>query len=329
MSIGSSAIPGGVMNRLVKNNMNPIKALRTNALLSKDEWKDIDTRVYRSAAARLVIYTDLADAGFIHKLPNIGITRSEWIKDSGTTDATIAMSAQAIDNNDLVDLEKDGVPVPTIFKDFQLDIRTIAASRGYDTGSATIDNTNIDAASKRVAEGIESLIFNGYKGKFVSQPIYGLTNHPNVNNNGGVPYTLNTLENIVECVQKMIEALVLKKQYGPYHMYVSPTISSLLDRFFLGTYNQMMTVREQLQKIESLKKISAADMLAANTIVLVQMSADTIDWAAALDITTVEWDENPGGVNYRVWAIGAPRIKADVDGNLGVAAFKVDGTLVS
>lgn len=308
---------GSIAKRLIANNMN-FNCLRTNAVLPKDEWVNLDSRITRIAEERLVVTADLIDMGLTYNVGGIGITRSEWQMESDMTDATVSMEADSQDNRDLVEYQLASVPIPIIHKDFKLGIRQINASQ---LAGSNIDMTNSDAAARRVAVGMEDLVISGYRNTFGGQPLYGITTHPD-RITGTAPGPWTTIDNIYPTVLNMLKAADAAHRYGPFNLYIPSGLGMSILEYYTDGSGQ--TVANRLEQITPINKISVADRLPANRIVLVQMTTDTIDLAIAQPLMPVEWDQMGGMVtNYKILTAMAPRIKPDANGELGIVDFTI------
>src|SRR5690606_21509504 len=152
------------------SNFN-VNALRTLGTLQKDEWILLDTEVIEVARKNLVITQDLMSRGLTFSLPNaLGHTRLEWEKVSDMEGAIITMSGLSESQNERIVYDLDGMPIPIIHKDFNINLRALAASRNK--GEA-LDVTQARFASRKVAETIETLIFDGATVLGANNPIYG------------------------------------------------------------------------------------------------------------------------------------------------------------
>lgn len=300
---------------LVNNNMN-MNVLRTNAVLPYNEWVNLDNRVLTVAQQRLSAVQDLMDFGLTYQLGGIGTTISQWNKASDMTDATVSMEADSEDNKDLLNFQMDQVPVPIIHKDFTLGIRQLEASRRM---GSNIDTANADVAARKVAIGLEDMVLNGYGNSFGGLTVYGYTSHPN-RITGTATGAWSNVDNVYSTVLAMLEEANAAGFYGPFVLYVPSGVGTTLYNFYTDGSGQ--TVNERLQQISPIQKISVTDRLAADNVLLVQMTSDVVDLAIAQDLITVEWDTKGGmRTNFKILAAMAPRLKGDINDSLGVVNF--------
>ena len=315
--MSSGNLNSTMVQKLLSSGMD-LSVLRTNAVLQKEEWVDLDKRVIRIAEERLVLTQDLIAAGLTYNLGGIGTTISQWQVESDMTDAVVSMEPDSEGNRDLVDYDIDQVPIPIIHKDFRIGLRQLEASRRM---GSSIDTTNADAAARRVAIGMEDLVVRGYASKFAGQSIYGVTTHPN-RITGTAPGPWTNIDNVYETILKMVEAADAAHRYGPFNLYIPSGLGMVLYRFYDDGSGQ--TVEQRLQQITPINAVRVNDRLPADQLVLIQMASDTIDLAVAQPLMPVEWDDKGGLVtNYKVLTAMAPRLKPDANGILGVVHFTI------
>ena len=298
----------------LSSGMN-INALRTNALLSKDEWEALDDRVVEITANVLNGIMDLRAAGLTVPLGGLGVLVSQYETISDMTDAAVNMAAEIDDEEDRINYQLVGVPVPIISKSFRIDIRSLAASRQH---GGMLDTTHVDTATRKVAEMLEYILFNGSAVVQRGQTIYGYLNHPSRNTiSGGA--TWGTATNIVPNATAMIAGLVADNMYGPYKLYLHPT--QFMQTYALNASTAVPIVRtlEQLPGMGP-GSIKASNYIPSGQAVLVNMSRDVVDLAIGQEILPVEWDTK-GGLVTRWKVLGAlvPRVKADAGGRSGIA----------
>ena len=189
-----SVIPIQSMAVSTRNRMfNAAGFLNTNALqpslddpqmavfatLRDDEWREVDATVVDVATRRLNGIMDLRNMNLIRTLGGIGTLLAQYEKQGDMTDADINMRIEAPGDEDKVEWELASVPVPVVHKNFRIDARSLDASRRMGSG---LDVTQAAVATRKVAEGLEDLLFNG-SGTIVvnGQKIHGYTTEPNRN----------------------------------------------------------------------------------------------------------------------------------------------------
>lgn len=300
--------------QFLASGMN-INALRTNALLRRDEWEQLDDRVVEIAANTLSGIADLRAAGLTVNLGGLGVLVSQYETASDMTDAAVNMAAEVDDEEDRVSFNLVGVPVPIISKSFRIDIRSLAASR---QNGSMLDTTHVDVATRKVAEMLEYILYNGSTIVQRGQTIYGYLTHPNRNTVGGGA-DWGTATNILPNVTAMIGALVGDNMPGPYRLYLHP------DQYMQTMALNASTSVPILRTLEALPGLGAGSIKWTNYIpagqaALVAMNRDVVDLAIGQEILPVEWDTK-GGLVTRWKVLGAlvPRVKADAGGRSGIS----------
>ena len=298
---------------LLANGMD-INRLRTNAVLQKDEWVEMDERVIQIAQERLTVTQDLIDTGLVYDLGGIGTTISQWQLESDMTEAVVSMEPDSEGNRDLLNYNTAQTPIPIISKDFRIGLRQLEASR---RNGSRIDLTNADAAARVVARGVEKLILRGNSASFAGNKIYGATNHP-YTITGTAPGTwASDVDNAFKTIRHGLELADKNQRYGPFNVYVAPGLGLHLYDYYSDGSGQ--TVADRIENLPNINKLRVSDVLAPGTIAMIQMTSDTIDIAVAQTLITVEWDEKGGmASNFKVLTALAPRIKPDANGKLGI-----------
>jgi uncharacterized linocin/CFP29 family protein len=322
---GQSILAGGVRPYRVNKRTGLVqvktnRGLIVNSLLRKDEWEQLDRTVVEAAKYPLRGVQDLRSRGLVQPLGSIGTLVSQWNVSSEMTAANVNMSGQAGGNMDRVDFKLAGVPVPVIWKEFQIGERQLQAARRL--GDA-LDTTHVFEATRVVAEMQEHMLFNGASVVFNGDSIYGYRTHPNRNtdtaaNYGGGDWT--TATNIVPTVGGMIGAANADRHYGPFILYASMV---QYNEAALGYFTDG-SGQTPLQRILAMPQVAAVqaidpDDLPAGELVLAQMTRNVVDWSEALGITVVEWMSGDGLTShFKVLAVAAPRIKADYNTRSGI-----------
>lgn len=313
-----SGLNGSVAAKLLASGFNA-NALRTNGTLQKDEWIAFDNTVIDIARKRLVITQDLMSRGLTYSLPNaLGHTRLEWETISDMDPAIITMSGLSESQNDRQIYDLSGMPIPIIHKDFNINIRTLAASRNK---GLPLDTTQAAVASRKVSETIETMIFNGATVLGANNPIYGLRTAP-FRNTGALAESWLTAsgEDIVADVLAMMTALDDDNMFGPYALYIGTGVGIRLGEDYKAESDKSIVKR--LLEIEGLQSIKTTKDLPAGEVIMVQLTSDVIDLIDGMQPTTLEWDSHGGMItNFKVMAIIVPRLRNDQLGQSGIAHY--------
>jgi uncharacterized linocin/CFP29 family protein len=301
-------------SRLIEAEMN-LDVLRTNTLLHKDEWELLDRRVVQISADVMSAIPDLRALGLTTNLGGLGVLVSQYEQVSDMTDANINMAVETDDEEDRLNFPLVGVPVPIISKGFRIDARSLAATR---RNGGALDTTHVDSATRKVAEKLEQVFFQGSTVVQRGQTIPGVLNHPSRNIVAGGA-TWGTPTNIYPNVVNMIGALTADNFYGPYRLYVSP--AQWIQTYAL-TANTSDAIASTLMRLPGFGPgtIRVSSFIPSGQAVLVNMTSDVVDLAIGQDIAPVEWESKGGLVtHFKVLCAMIPRIKADAQGRSGIA----------
>lgn len=323
---GLDALIGGcrplqVNSRTGQVQIKTKRGLTVNSLLREDEWQEVDRAVIEAARYPLKFVNLVRGRGLVQPLGGLGTLSSAWYASSEMTQASVNMTGRSQSERDLPDLKQVGVPIPVVFKQFDIGERMLLASRNMGDG---IDVTAAAEAARVVAEKVESIFVNGAGTVLNGAALYGLTNHPNRNTDTAANYgggDWGTIANIVPTVSGMISAaMTTGKHYGPYTLLVSTTqYNQAANSYYTDGSGQTALDRiKALASIEAVEHIPA-DTLADASALLVQMSREVIDAAIALDLQVREWASGDGmESSFKIMAVMAPRVKARYDGKSGI-----------
>jgi uncharacterized linocin/CFP29 family protein len=315
---GSLAGSGMVANRLLAGGFN-INALRTNGILRNREWIALDNAVIEVARMRLVGVQDLIANGLTFDLPDaLGITRLEWSRMTGMTPAEVTMSGIPRAENDRVEFDLTGMPIPIIHKDFTLNIRHLAMSR---RSGQPIDTVQASLCSRIVNETVESMLFKGTTSLGANNAIYGYTTAPN-RNTGSVTasWATATGAQIVTDLLAMIQKAYDDHMYGPFVLYVPLNVFTAMGKDYAANYPG--SILSRLLTIPGITTVKPSENLTASNVVLVQMTRDVVDEIIGFQPTLVEWETHGGMVsNFKVMAIMLPRVRSDAETQSGIVHY--------
>ncbi len=302
--------------QLLANGLN-VNSLRSNALLRKEEWVELDTTVVEIARQRLVGIADLQSRGLTLPLGGLGTLVSQYEAQSDMTPAQVDMSGVTPGEEDNVTFDLRSVPIPIIHKDFRINIRRLEASRRL---GDSIDTTQAAVATRRVVDGNENMLFKGVGVTVDGNKIYGYTTHPNRNLGDLQVWNFANIGNIYDDILGMVAKAHAAHYYGPYILYVSSNRWPAL--MLVHDDGSGQTALARAKNIPGIEDIKVSDALVDDNAVLVQMTKDVVDLAVAQDITTVQWDSLGGMmVHFKVMNALAPRIKSDHDGRCGIVHY--------
>lgn len=300
-----------------KGEVQPVA--NANALLRYDEWKDIDRTVIEVTVDRLCGVADLISKGLVHNLGSIGNTIALWQRQSDTTAASVNMSGIARGEKDTPEFDTKQVPVPVVFKDFEVNLRHLEASRAF---GASVDVSMAALSARVVSEKSEDMLFAGNAIQVDGSTIYGYTNHPDRNTVALAMQWTNVAKtgaNILADVQNMLAAARADGMFGPFTLYIPGAYEGKLDDDYAPGTSDSRTIRQRIMALNGIAEIKVADRLANHNVILVQLTRDVVDMAIAQDISTVQW-QLMGGLleEFKVMAVWAPRVKSTFEGDCGV-----------
>lgn len=320
---GAPTAHGGIAATLLSNGMNP-SALRTNAVLRKDEWELLDRAVVEVGRERLPAVQDLFDRNLVLNVPNgMGITVVQHQEQSEFIAAEMTMDGVTRSNYDHLRFDLVSTPLPIIHRDFQLTARHLAASRN---GGIPLDTSGIEEATRQVAEKIEDVLFNGQSSGDVlgfgssSAQIFGYTNRTNRNTVTVTAHWNDSASSGTTILADVLSAITTAqadRMYGPYMLYV-PT-NWWVDIFDDFKDSSDKTIIQRIRELPGIIDVKVADKLTDDNAVLVQMTRSNVDMAVGMQPTVVQWETQGGMVlNFKVMAIMTPRIKLDYGDRSGV-----------
>jgi len=315
---GNARASGSLAARMLQSGFN-VNALRTNGTLRKDEWIQYDTKVIEIARSRLVGVADLFNAGLTYNLPNaLGKTRLEWERIGDMDAAEITMSGISESQNDRVIYDLQGMPIPIIHKDFNINVRALEASR---TTGAPLDTTQAGLAGRKVAETIETMLFRGATVLGSLNPIYGYTTAPN-RNTGTVTanWASATGDQIIADQLAIVDKLVADNMYGPYVVYLPANAYVHFGADFKTSSDK--TIMQRFMENPLISAVKMTKDLSNGEVLFVQMSSDTVDMVNGISPTTVEWESHAGFImHFKVLAIMIPRVRNDMMLQSGICHY--------
>jgi uncharacterized linocin/CFP29 family protein len=314
-----------MLRALTEGRMLSAAELRTLDTLRRDEWVHLDEALIEEGLIRLRGVQDLVDAGNVITVPNaMGKTIVEYERVGDMTDAVVSLDPAARSDLDRPEFDLARVPLPVTHKDFDLSIRTLAASRER---GEPLDTTSARFAGRKVAERLEGLLFNGYPGTFGGASLYGYVTHPDRNDSafgagGSWSAGAKTGAQILADVLAAIDVLQADKFYGPYVVYTSANTSTKLEEDFKSESDK--TIRQRVLEVEGVSAIKVVDQLGADNVVIVQLTRDVAAWVMGEPTQTVQWDIYGGmKIAFKAFAIQVPLIRSDADGRSGVFHYHV------
>ena len=300
-------------------NSNGVAQPIANATLRKDEWKQYDEAILKAAQLRMVGIQDLQSRGLTYNITNgLGTTVLEYEDQSDIEPAQVSMDAVTRGRNDRPEFDLNYLPLPIIHKDFQINIRTLNASR---TTGQSLDTTMAELATFKIMELAEQYLFQGW-GTFAygGGTIYGYTDFPALSS---VTLAQNwdasgkTGAEIINDVRAMKQASINDRYYGPWMIYIPTAYETVLDADYVAGYPK--TIRQRIEEISGILGVKVVDKLTANNVVMVQMTSNVVRLVNGLALTVVEWTTEGGMVfHFKIMLIQVPQLRADQNDRTGI-----------
>ena len=294
--------------------------LTTNGTLRKDEWKALDKAVLGIAESRLGGVQDLVDNGLVYNLGNgMGTTVLQYEDISDAMEASLSMDGVTRGKGDRPKFSTHYLPIPIIHVDYEINSRFLSTSRG---AGNSIDTYSAERAARKVNEKLESMLFTDTDYSFGGGDIKSYVNFADRNE---VTLTTNwddsskAAKDILADIVSMKQSEINAKHYGPYQIYIPTAYETILDEDYDTSGQSTQTIRERILKIGNIKGIKVIDTLAANNVLMVQMTTDTVRLVRGMGITNVEWQAEGKFINkYKVMTIQVPQIRSDYNGACGI-----------
>lgn len=294
-----------------------------NSALRKDEWEVLDDVVVEAAGPRTAILNRLP----IKTHDSIGVLMSQWNVSSQMTTADVSLTGRSVGQRDRVDYKLSGVPLPIIYKDFEIGERELEASRRFGGG---IDTTTAFEASRVVVEKMADMLYNGDSTVNLNgNTIYGLTNETNVNT-GSASGDFGTISNIIPTITAMVTALGGDNYHGPFEVDIANTQYIECSTSYY-TDGSGQTAVDRMMNLPMIDAVNDTDQITAGGLVMRQTTRNVLEWAQVeiggetvngIQIALTEWMSGDGLTHhFKVMAIGAPLVKSDYASQSGVAYY--------
>jgi uncharacterized linocin/CFP29 family protein len=263
------AANGTVAQRLLQSG-GDFNALRTNAVLLRDEWKAFDNTVVDITRESLVGVAEIMDRGLVYDLPNaLGSLTLEWqeVLDD-LVEAEVSMSGLNEATKDRLSFGTRAMPIPIIHKEFFYNLRFLEAAR---RNGRQVETDHAAVATRKVAEKIEGILFNGLAIAQSQGVIYGLLNHPNRNTGSATgAWATMTGAQIVSDIIRMIQALVNVYMAGPWVLFIPLAAAGHFGDDYKAESDR--TIWDRVRAIPGIDRIVATPKLTGNQALLVNMT---------------------------------------------------------
>lgn len=279
--------------------------MAVNATLRKDEWERVDARVNEEASRRLNVVDSFRRAGLIESV-DVGDIERVTERLSAFDAADLSFDGETEPDEDRPDYQTDRRAIPIISAGFTIGFRQLASSQKRGRG------LNVDAAglaTRAVARRYQALVTNGLAaGAPSGGGIPGLTTAANAID---VSLTANWDESggdPIADVEAMLAAAYSNRLFGPFVAHIPSNYWAHVQGDYKAESDK--TFIERMKAYSEIADVIPNDDLAADNVLLVQMTKDSIDISEALAVTTWQWQKTPAATHFRVLTIGGPHIKS-------------------
>lgn len=277
---------------------NFAKAVRALAPLPFFAQQQIDQQVLQVGLSRLVVMKDFLVAGLVFPIPDwLGVMSLYWESEGRIGGAKRSMVPKTRGENQRLDRAGNRLPLFCTSDDFDLDIRTLAASQ---RANQPLDVSEANQATRRVNEALEDQAINGWALNVAGQSAPGLLNAPNANQYNfiaGKSWTdpTKTGGDMLNDVKAQIAILNAKRFYGPYNLYLPTDYGiALISDFKDFGDNSILARLQQVQAGGRNLQIRVADQMPEDTTALVQMTSDVADVVLGQEPTPFSWEDASG-----------------------------------
>jgi len=300
----------------------------TNAAstLTLRQWEEIDNTLIPVARQRLQFVRRLEEAGLVHSVAGgmgVPTITYQMVSDSGT--AQLNMDAIVPVQKDRPLTDSVVLPLPIAQSDFGFNLREMrtAARMNRNGPVMQLDLAQGVNSARKIGELTERL-FLGTGGTYTygGGTIYGMINFPFRSTKvltsplaGGWTPSL-----LVSEVLSMIKIANTNGFYGPFELFHGPNWLEVMNNDY-SLIKSDLTTLDRLGKLQGISQITQLDYLdrAFYDLVLVQMTADTLQVVNAMPPTPLQW-ETHGGLRreYKIMQIKVPRFYRNYNGTAGI-----------
>jgi uncharacterized linocin/CFP29 family protein len=300
-------------------------SMQTYGTLRRDEWKQLDETVIATRKDRLQGIQALIDAGLVKSLNNaMGITEYEWHQKSVDAGAHVSMSPTDRGRSTRPVYDTQYTPVPIIMSDFDIDARELELSRNM---GRDIQTDMVEDATRAVNQELENMLFttgDGYQLE-TNKTIPSLLS-TSYSSTGSLinkwDDSATSSENIKDDVMNMLADARSNKFFGPFMLFIPKSYELAIQDDYDVSGASRQTIQQRLLAINDLDRIVAVDTLPADTVLLVQMSPETVRLLDGMGPQVVEWQaDGPYVTNYKVIRIAVPQIRWTKDDVTGIVKY--------
>lgn len=331
------------LQTFINNGMVPF-TYNTSAL-TYQAWQKIDLAVLSATRNRLNAWNDLAAANTYGGFDGMAVTGliKDTVTDAG--EAKVDMDTLSDDFGDAPLLTPDILPLPIIHAGTALSQRRLAISRN--TG-VPLDTTMIEQCGRRCAETLEKMTIGetdfsglviGDDTTFTNNGIYGFKTHPDRMTKTDITTAASFIPaTFVSEIIGMREVARAQNFFGPFVLYYSVGWDQYMAHdYVVGTLAQgyttvNKTVLQRTEMIPGIQRVAMLDNMSntdsKETLLLVQMTSDTVRAVVGMEFTTVQWQKDGGAQTMlRVMGIKVPDLRSSYVGTDTTVTNRVCGVV--
>ncbi len=295
------------------------RAIQVNAAtLRPEEWKMLDQALIEVSRERLTGFDYIVSKGLVKTLPNaMATTVLEWQTMSDSQSAIMSMDGVTRGKSDNVLYGQKYLPIPIMHVDYEINQRKLLASRNMGNG---IDVEEAKHGARAINVMKEDLLFGSVPFNFAGNSIYSFLNFPDRTTVAlAKHWPVATGAEILADVVAMKTAAQTDLHFGPYTLFIPSEYATRLDDDYSVAGASHMTIRERIMKIAGIMDIVVVDRLAADNVLLVQMTSDVVQIVNGLPMQNVQWSvEGNFVVKHKIMEIAVPRLFSDYNGRSGI-----------
>ena len=279
-----------------------------------------DDRILQIGTANLVGTNDLMMNGLVRNLPQ-DAENYIYQKVDSLASANVGMEFDINQDRDALDFQKESVPIPVFSKSWRFGKRIVDMQAGK---PINVQDAYFDDAIKKVSLAIEETLFNGLNDDKINingKMINGYTDHPQrvqmtTPNNWLLSTNYSKVRGeTLEMVKKLEEVRPSSTDQSIY-MYYSPDLSTVM-RSKSSQYSDT-SIQDELRRSSIVAVCKKAPVLSEKTVVIVDLSVETIIYAVYQELSNIQWTSNGLDEYFMVFSIAAPVIKLDADNKVGI-----------
>ena len=311
--------------QIYANSAEERKRIRANATsLSNPQWDALDEAVFGPMPDQLVLAQAFEGAGLTYDA-SYWQTETFWQTRGGMTDAEHTMDLRTTSEEDILEYGREGALLPLIQKDYRYGDRELEKSR--QTGQA-LDTTLAAEAGIQVAELVEdTILFGAPDLQQTTQnggqlDLKGLLNHAARNQIAGGSWDTGSTatSNLRDAINALRNAGYPEGGAG-FWMLHGTAQQNQMDNPYDETISIDTTLRDKINDLTAISRQIYVPRMPDGNVVLLQPSPRVVDLARMPGGPfNDQWNSHGGHeAHNKVWTMSAPRLKQDVEGNLGVA----------